>query len=211
MIDFLLNNESIIQIRKDIGSDLIEFFKQYRISKVQFAKMCNLDFRAIRNVETGRADYYISSYIIIMSMMNIIKNSKSPMKKDRLYKSISHIAGNQICEVIETIVCDHMNLNKDYMKSKTRETMAKIARFICWRLEIDFTKMSTIYIGKRFNRDHASVLHGIKVLNDLIDTNDPLMVYYFEVKNEIMKQFKPITKKKKYQHNKKREYKNKIK
>ena len=63
-------------------------------------------------------------------------------------------------EIIHRI-CD-FNFSEDW-DSKTKTQSKVFERAIYYKLSKEFTKISLAEIGRRINKDHATVLHGLKV------------------------------------------------
>ena len=72
-------------------------------------------------------------------------------------------------EMIKEIVDNYFELN---LKRNTRKRNYVEARAIFYKLCREFTKLSLEQIGQQVNRDHASVLHGIKSLNNWIEQDN---------------------------------------
>jgi len=68
--------------------------------------------------------------------------------------------------MIKEIVDNYFELN---LKRNTRKRQYVEARAIFYKLCREFTKLSLEEIGEQVNRDHASVLHGIRSLNNWIE------------------------------------------
>ncbi len=71
---------------------------------------------------------------------------------------------------IITIVCNHLNVNVDHVKSKTRVKEYVYARHVTFYFLRKFTKLSLKTIGDMLNRDHTTVIHGLENLSDIMDT-----------------------------------------
>jgi len=69
-------------------------------------------------------------------------------------------------QMIKEIVDNYFELN---LKRNTRKRQYVEARAIFYKLCREFTKLSLEEIGEQVNRDHASVLHGIRSLNNWIE------------------------------------------
>ena len=74
--------------------------------------------------------------------------------------------------------------------SKSRETELVTARQVYWHLMMKngYTHREA---GKLFNRDHATVVHGINKINDLMSIGYSYLKRYLDAiddKNEVMKQ-----------------------
>jgi len=72
-------------------------------------------------------------------------------------------------EMIKEIVDNYFELN---LKRNTRKRNYVEARAIFYKLCREFTKLSLEQIGQQVNRDHASVLHGIRSLNNWIEQDN---------------------------------------
>ena len=59
------------------------------------------------------------------------------------------------------------------------------ARFFFCLITRELTRMSYQSIGNYINRDHCTVLHGIKRANELIDIYPEMKSLYKEIKDEI--------------------------
>jgi len=71
--------------------------------------------------------------------------------------------------------------------TRSRERDLVYIRSIYYKLCRDFTRESLYLIGKNVNRDHATVLHGLKVFDHIIDNfwEKELMDKYLGIKKRI--------------------------
>jgi chromosomal replication initiation ATPase DnaA len=71
------------------------------------------------------------------------------------------------------------------VKSRRREIV--YIRSIYYKLCKDFTKESLDAIGKHVNKDHATVLNGLKIFNNIIDNfwEKELFDVYLNIKDHI--------------------------
>jgi chromosomal replication initiator protein len=75
-------------------------------------------------------------------------------------------------EQIQHMVGRHFGLTVEALRSSRREKHLVRARHIAMYLAHEITELSTPQIGRRFgDRDHSSVLHGIKRVRDLLGTD----------------------------------------
>jgi len=72
-------------------------------------------------------------------------------------------------EMIKEIVDNYFELD---LKRNTRKRNYVEARAVFYKLCREFTKLSLEQIGQQVNKDHASVLHGIKSLNNWIEQDN---------------------------------------
>lgn len=73
---------------------------------------------------------------------------------------------------IEDLVCDYFNVPKEMIEVKTRKREVVQARQVCHFFYKSFTDKSLASIGALVgSKDHATVLHSVKTVNNLIDTD----------------------------------------
>jgi hypothetical protein len=74
-------------------------------------------------------------------------------------------------EIIIDRVATQFNLSADSLRRKCRIRRVRDARWVCYRFCHNMTDAPQNGIARFFNVDHASVAHGIKRVQDLIDTD----------------------------------------
>ncbi|WP_421919061.1 chromosomal replication initiator protein DnaA [Marinifilum sp.] len=75
-------------------------------------------------------------------------------------------------DYIQKVVCDHFSLPIDVLQAKTRKREIVQARQIAMYFSKTLTKASLASIGSQIgNKDHATVLHACKTVNNLMDTD----------------------------------------
>ena len=75
---------------------------------------------------------------------------------------------------IARIVAESYGITPERMQEKTQITAVKLSRQLTWHIarEIYGTRISTSELGAMFaGRDHATVLHSIKTINNLRETD----------------------------------------
>jgi predicted nuclease with TOPRIM domain len=85
-------------------------------------------------------------------------------------------------KIIKRIVEEFYSLD---ITTKTRERNYVEARAMYYKIVRDNTKLSLEVIGKSVNRNHATVLHGIKTLSNWIDTEIIIKARYILLKDQI--------------------------
>jgi len=86
----------------------------------------------------------------------LVKNSKKEISVDYIQK----------------VVCDYFSLSPDLLQSKTRKREIVQARQIAMYFSKTMTKSSLASIGALIGgKDHATVLHACKTVNNLMDTD----------------------------------------
>ena len=94
---------------------------------------------------------------------------------DRFVKSTTREVS---IDYIQKVVCDYFDLNIDSLKSKTRKRNIVQARQLAMYFSKQLTKSSLANIGAQCGeKDHATVLHACKTVNNLSDTDKTFRVY----------------------------------
>ncbi|MCD4773289.1 MAG: chromosomal replication initiator protein DnaA [Bacteroidales bacterium] len=89
-------------------------------------------------------------------------------------------------DYIQKIVCDYFDITLDMINSKTRKREIVQARQIAMFFSKRHTKSSLATIGLHCgNKDHATVLHACKTINNLIDTDKQFKIYVEELEKKI--------------------------
>ena len=75
-------------------------------------------------------------------------------------------------DFIQKIVCDYFGIPVDRISSKTRKREVVQARQLAMYFSKKLTKSSLASIGLQCgNKDHATVLHACRTVNNLIETD----------------------------------------
>lgn len=91
---------------------------------------------------------------------------------DMINKIVKQSKHEITIDYIQKIVCDYFNMPIDSIQSKTRKREIVQARQIAMFFSKTLTKSSLASIGAQIgNKDHATVLHACKTVNNLIDTD----------------------------------------
>jgi hypothetical protein len=99
-------------------------------------------------------------------LMNIKKFIKSPFD-----------LGDSLDSIFKQ-VCHKANLSIDVVKSKTRKRSIVEARQIYFKRAREITKKSLWEIGAYLNKDHSTVLHGIKTINSVPELKNRYDKYF---------------------------------
>ncbi|MBR5958131.1 MAG: chromosomal replication initiator protein DnaA [Salinivirgaceae bacterium] len=87
---------------------------------------------------------------------------------------------------IQKVVCEFFNLNPEAITSKTRKREIVQARQIAMYFAKGMTKLSLATIGAQIGgKDHATVLHACKTVNNLIDTDRQFKGYIDEIEKKL--------------------------
>ncbi len=92
-------------------------------------------------------------------------------------------------DVIQKIVADYFNIPMELINSKTRKREIVQARQLAMYFSKKHTKASLATIGLHCgNKDHATVLHACKTINNLIETDKQFRTYVEEIDKKIQGQ-----------------------
>jgi chromosomal replication initiator protein len=89
-------------------------------------------------------------------------------------------------DFIQKVVSDYFNLPLELLKSKTRKREVVQARQIAMFFAKSMTKSSLASIGLQCGgKDHATVLHACRTVNNLMETDKKFRVYIDEIEKKI--------------------------
>jgi len=89
-------------------------------------------------------------------------------------------------DYIQKIVCDYFNMPVDSLQSSTRKREVVQARQIAMFFSKSLTKSSLASIGSQIgSKDHATVLHACKTVNNLLDTDKQFKIDVEEIEKRL--------------------------
>jgi len=89
-------------------------------------------------------------------------------------------------EYISKVVCDYFNMPVDALQTKTRKREVVQARQIAMYFSKSLTKYSLASIGAQIgSKDHATVLHACKTVNNLKDTDKNFRIFVEEIEKKL--------------------------
>ncbi len=89
-------------------------------------------------------------------------------------------------EYISKVVCDYFSMPVDSLQTKTRKREIVQARQIAMFFSKSLTKYSLASIGAQIgNKDHATVLHACKTVNNLKDTDKNFRQYVDDIEKKL--------------------------
>ncbi len=89
-------------------------------------------------------------------------------------------------DYIQKVVCDYFDMQVEILRSKTRKREIVQARQIAMYFAKTMTKTSLTSIGSQIGgKDHATVLHSCKTVNNLIETDKRFRVYIDEIEKKL--------------------------
>jgi chromosomal replication initiator protein len=123
--------------------------------------------------------------LLAQSMLN-----KREITLDLTAKLINKLVKNSrrelSIEYISKVVCDYFNMPVDTLQTKTRKREIVQARQITMYFSKNLTKYSLASIGAQIgNKDHATVLHACKTVNNLKDTDKNFRQYVEDIEKKL--------------------------
>jgi chromosomal replication initiator protein len=102
---------------------------------------------------------------------------------DKFVKNTNHEVS---IDYIQKVVCDYFELEMEMLKSKTRKRNVVQARQIAMYFAKSMTKSSLSSIGAHCGgKDHATVLHACRTVNNLIETDKKFKASVQELQKKI--------------------------
>lgn len=108
------------------------------------------------------------------------------LAKQMIDKFVKNTAREVSIDYIQKVVCDYFDLPIELLKSKTRKREVVQARQIAMYFAKSMTKSSLATIGMHCGgKDHATVLHACRTVNNLMDTDKRFRAYIEELEKKI--------------------------
>ena len=108
------------------------------------------------------------------------------LAKQMIDKFVKSTSREVSIDYIQKIVCDYFNLPLEVINSKTRKREIVQARQLSMYFAKKHTKASLANIGTHCGKkDHATVLHACRTVNNLIDTDKQFRIYVEELDKKI--------------------------
>ncbi|MCK5840235.1 MAG: chromosomal replication initiator protein DnaA, partial [Bacteroidales bacterium] len=108
------------------------------------------------------------------------------LAKQMIDKFVKNTTREISIDFIQKIVCDYFNLPLDLINSKTRKREIVQARQLAMYFSKKHTKSSLATIGLHCgNKDHATVLHACRTVNNLIETDKQFRTYVEELDKKL--------------------------
>lgn len=85
------------------------------------------------------------------------------------------------------IIIEHFNYSFDQILKQDRRRDLVFARNCLTYFLFKYTKMSKVAIGLLLGRDHTSVIHSLKALQDLIDTEENVSDTIAEIRKKLIR------------------------
>jgi chromosomal replication initiator protein len=126
----------------------------------------------------------------LISLLAQSSLNKKPINLELAKQIIDKFVKNNTREIsidyIQKVVCDYFSISIDTLNSKTRKREIVQARQLSMYFSKRLTKSSLASIGIHCgNKDHATVLHACRTVNNLIETDKQFKVYVDEIEKKI--------------------------
>ena len=165
--------------------------KKFEEIQVNFRENYNLDnevFEFLANEVTSSIRELVGALNRILAFTKI--NTKSPTIYEckKILKDFINSNNKSInVESIQNIVASYFNLNIQEMLSARRSRSLARPRQIAMYLAKQHTTNSLPDIGRKFsNRDHTTVIHAVKKINELIEKDEEIRKNVLEIKKKIL-------------------------
>jgi chromosomal replication initiator protein len=149
-----------------IHNDLIEYIAGYITSNIRELEGCLIKLLANASLNSRKIDFELTKRTV-----REISTSK------RVSISI---------DVINKIVSEHLNIDENKLRDKTRKQEIVFARQICMYLSKELTKSSLKTIGLHFGgRDHSTVIHACTSIEEQTASDKQLSELLQVLRNKI--------------------------
>ncbi len=108
------------------------------------------------------------------------------LTKEMIDKLIKNTKREISIDYIQKIVCSYFNIGVDQLQSRTRKREIVQARQVAMFFSKSLTKSSLATIGSQIGgKDHATVLHACKTVNNLIETDKRFRLQIDEIEKKL--------------------------
>lgn len=108
------------------------------------------------------------------------------LAKQMIDKFVKNTTREISIDYIQKVVCDYFNLPLEMINSKTRKREIVQARQLAMFFSKKHTKSSLATIGLHCgNKDHATVLHACRTVNNLLETDKRFRIYVEDIDKKL--------------------------
>ncbi len=108
------------------------------------------------------------------------------LAKDMIDKLIKNTKKEISIDYIQKVVCSYYNIGLEMLQSRTRKREIVQARQVAMFFSKSMTKSSLATIGTQIGgKDHATVLHACKTVNNLIETDKRFRLQIDEIEKKL--------------------------
>ena len=94
-------------------------------------------------------------------------------------------------EKIKDAVCKVFDTTPEIIDSRIRFQPHALARQICYYYAM--TGRSYVSVGHHFNRDHGSIMHGVRKIRSLSEDDWQIKAYLTEIEKELLSERSEVT------------------
>jgi len=125
--------------------------------------------------------------ITLLAQSTLNKKTITPdLARSIIDKQVKHTKRELTLDYIQKVVCDYFDMNVDVLQSKTRKREIVQARQIAMYFSKNLTSSSLSTIGSVIGgKDHATVLHAYKTVNNLAETNKEFKSYIADIEKKL--------------------------
>ena len=108
------------------------------------------------------------------------------LAKEMIDRFVKNTTREVSIDYIQKVVCDYFELSLELLNSKTRKRRIVQARQLAMFFSKKLTKSSLASIGAQCGgKDHATVLHACKTVNNLVDTDKQFRTYVDDLNKKL--------------------------
>jgi chromosomal replication initiator protein len=108
------------------------------------------------------------------------------LARDMIDKLIKNTKKEISIDYIQKVVCNYYNIGIDQLQSRTRKREIVQARQVAMFFSKSLTKSSLATIGSQIGgKDHATVLHACKTVNNLLETDKRFRLQIDEIEKKL--------------------------
>jgi chromosomal replication initiator protein len=108
------------------------------------------------------------------------------LAREMIDKLIKNTKREISIDYIQKVVCNYFNVPAEMLQSSTRKREIVQARQIAMFFSKNLTKSSLATIGSQIgDKDHATVLHACKTVNNLLDTDKRFRLQIDEIEKRL--------------------------
>jgi chromosomal replication initiator protein len=125
--------------------------------------------------------------ITLLAQSTLNKKTITPeLARSIIDKQVKQTKREITLDYIQKVVCDYFDMNVDVLQSKTRKREIVQARQIAMFFSKNLTSSSLSTIGSVIGgKDHATVLHAYKTVNNLAETNKEFKSYITDIEKKL--------------------------
>jgi chromosomal replication initiator protein len=159
-------NQKIYKDGIEIETEVLETLATYVTTNVRELEGAVISLLAQSTLNRKEINIELARQVID----KLVKNSKKEISIDYIQK----------------VVCDYFNIEVDQLQTKTRKREIVQARQIAMFFSKSLTKSSLANIGLQIGgKDHATVLHACKTVNNLMETDKQFKQYVEDIQTKL--------------------------